>query len=72
MRVIANIRVGDARVRPDLPSHQGGILGGNNRGGKREDPGYLGNNKWSARRSTSINPENRQPIDPRSPSLPPA
>lgn len=72
MAVIANIRVGQARVTPDKPSHVEGIRSGNNRGGRYADPGYQGNDKWNARRSTTINPKHRQPIDPRSPVLPPA
>ncbi len=57
---------------PDAPSHVDGIREGNSVGHLREDPGYQGDGKWSARRSTSINPNNRQPIDPRMPVLPPA
>ena len=72
MPVFGNIRVGRPLVMPDTPSHVEGISEGNSVGHLRDDPGYAGDGKWSSRRSTSINPGNRQPIDPRMPVLPPA
>ncbi len=72
MPSFGSIRVGRALVSIDDPSHVDGIREGNGSGHLQQDPGYQGNGKWTARRSTSINPHNRQPIDPRMPVLPPA
>jgi hypothetical protein len=60
-------------VRPDLPSHTPGTPKGEERVRRegrepgREDTGV----GRTARDSTSINPESRDPIDPRMPHLPP-
>lgn len=70
-RTIANIRVGKTKVRPDLPSHVPGVRQGNEPGSYARTPGLLEGGKVTARRSTGINPQARNPIDPRSPNLPP-
>jgi hypothetical protein len=68
-----NLRVGRPDTTPDAPSHVPGIQQGNSPA--KRDPG---NNrvgaqiKADARRSTSINPEARNPITPNAPNLPPA
>ena len=67
-----SFRVGKGRIAIDAPSHVAGTREGNACGNLGQDPGYHGDGKWTARRSTSVNPENRQPIDPRMPVLPPA
>lgn len=75
-----NLRVGNADTTHDAPAHTPGIGQGNNPGGE-EEPGivYTGETgagrptaKSTARKSTSINPEKRNPVDPNSPNLPPA
>ncbi len=60
-------------VRPDLPAHTPGTPRGEDRVRKdgrepgRQNP-RIGR---SARDATSINPQAREPIDPRMPHLPP-
>lgn len=61
-------------VTPDLPSHTPGTPKGEERvlrsgreAGRQQKEPYR-----TARDSTSINPEAREPIDPRMPELPPA
>jgi hypothetical protein len=61
-------------VRPDLPSHTAGTPKGEERvikdgreAGRRDRPPHR-----TARDSTSINANLREPIDPRMPKMPPA
>jgi hypothetical protein len=58
--------------RPDLPSHVKGIAQGNSSGNYDKMPGHLPDGHSTAARSTGINPENEEPIDPRMPNLSPA
>lgn len=52
---------------PDAPSHTPGTAKGEEQAqGKTKEPGR------TARDSTSINPDERGPIDPRMPNMPPA
>ena len=78
---MGDIRVGTPDTKPDAPSHVDGVAQGNNPGGIEGDPGleYTGETgagrptaRAYARKSTGINPESRNPIDPNSPNLPPA
>ncbi|MGH3086893.1 MAG: hypothetical protein ACRDSJ_06190 [Rubrobacteraceae bacterium] len=78
---MANLRVGKPDTSPDAPSHVEGVRQGNEPGGIEQDPGFYktggrgagrGGAKSTARRSTGINPEARNPIDPSSPTLTPA
>jgi hypothetical protein len=78
-KYIANIRVGKPDTKPDAPAHTRGVHQGNEFGGIDKDPGLFpegeqGANRPSAtsmaRKSTAINPEKRNPIDPNSPNLP--
>ena len=76
-KIIANVRVGKAKTKPTAPSHTAGVKRGNARGNFEKEAGLkaVGNGggaRATARRSTSINPEARNPIDPRMPNLPPA
>jgi hypothetical protein len=75
------IRVGKPETSPDKPAHTRGVRQGNRPGTFEDEPGHIATGhegatrptgKATARRSTSINPEHRNPIDPRSPNLPPA
>ncbi len=64
----------EQEVRPDLPSHTRGTPKGEERlQHEGREPGRE-NTKLgrTARDSTSINPEGRDPIDPRMPHMPPA
>lgn len=58
-------------VRPDTPSHTKGTHKGEEWVQKSPEPGRVGRTA-TARSSTSINPQSREPIDPRMPHLPPA
>ena len=69
---MANLRVGKPDVAPDAPSHVRGIKQGNARGNYEKEVGHLPDGKVTARRSTGINPDMEDPIDPRMPNLPPA
>jgi hypothetical protein len=78
---MADIRVGKPDTQPDVSAHTPGVSQGNEPGGIEGDPGLYETGetgagrptaKSTARKSTGINPEARNPIDPNSPSLPPA
>jgi hypothetical protein len=73
-RVIANVRVGPPDVDPAAPAHSPGIHEGNRP--RRQPAGLVPTDRWSARgtarRSTGINADARNPIDPRSPNLSPS
>ena len=78
---MADIRVGKPDTKPDSPAHTPGVSQGNEPGGIEGDPGLYETGetragrptaKSTARKSTGINPEARNPIDPNSPNLPPA
>ena len=76
MRTIANVRVGEPDTTPDSSAHTPGVKQGNKRGSLRSEgiePGKHGRGAGgTARRSTGINPQARNPIDPRMPNLSPA
>jgi len=57
---------------PDMPAHVKGIAQGNARGNYDKMAGHLPDGRSMAERSTGINPQNEQPIDPRMPNLSPA
>jgi hypothetical protein len=74
--VIANVRVGKPQTKPSASAHTAGVKRGNARGNSDKDPGIKTapdrlSARATARRSTAINPEARNPIDPRMPNLPP-
>ena len=76
-KTVANVRVGKAKTKPTAPSHTAGVKRGNARGNSEKEAGIKTapdrlSARATARRSTSINPEARNPIDPRMPNLPPA
>ncbi len=71
MNVFANLRVGKPDTTPSKPAHTKGIREGNQPGSYGREPGILPNGRVTARRSTGINPESRNPIDSRMPNLPP-
>ncbi|HZR98256.1 MAG TPA: hypothetical protein VFE37_06100 [Chloroflexota bacterium] len=72
MNVIANVRVGKPDTTPSKSAHTAGVREGNEPGSYEREPGHLPNGRATARRSTGINPQNRNPIDPSMPNLPPA
>jgi hypothetical protein len=68
---MADIRVGKRDVEPDAPSHVPGINQGNARGNYDKQAGHLPDGRSKARRSTGVNPEDMEPIDPSMPNLSP-
>ena len=76
-KIVSNVRVGKANVKPSAPAHQAGVKRGNARGNSDKEAGIQTvsdrlSAKVTARRSTGINADARNPIDPRMPNLPPA
>lgn len=71
IRFIANVRVGDPDVSPSLPAHTPGVGEGNARGRYEAMEGHRGDDTSTARRSTGIDPESRNPIHPDMPNLSP-
>jgi hypothetical protein len=73
-----NVNIGKPETSPTAPAHTPGVKQGNARGNLKKEkglmPGADGQEgaKASARRSTGINADDREPIDPRMPNLPPA
>jgi hypothetical protein len=67
-----NLKVGRPDTTPDAPSHTPGIRQGNSP--LVRDPVFIevdGTLRATARRSTGISPEARNPITPGAPNLPP-
>ena len=69
---MANIKVGKPDTTQTSPAHIPGVKGGNDPGGYDAMPGHLPDGKATAERSTAINADKRNPIDPDSPNLSPA
>jgi hypothetical protein len=59
-------------VTPDLPAHTPGINQGNAKGNYEKMPGHKPDGTSTAARSTGINPDSHEPIDPSMPNLSPA
>jgi hypothetical protein len=72
MEIVDNLRVGKPQTTPSQPAHTPGVRRGNKLGSYERQEGHLPDGRATARRSTSINPHLRDPIDPRSPMLSPA
>lgn len=76
MRIAANLRVGKPDTHPDRPAHTRGVREGNEPGSFERTPGLYWDAeeriaKGTAQRSTGINPDQRNPIDPQMPNLSP-
>ncbi|MBJ6723106.1 hypothetical protein [Geomesophilobacter sediminis] len=69
--LVAGIRTGPAKVRKSQPTHIPGVRSGNAPGGYDNSPGHLPDGTSTARRSTGINAEKRDPILPEMPNLSP-
>jgi hypothetical protein len=65
------VNFGKGRPRPDVTAHTPGIKQGNSRGNYERQSGHRPDGRSSARRSTGINPEAMEPIDPSMPNLSP-
>jgi len=75
MTTIANVRLGKAQTKVTASSHVPGIREGNAKGNVAHEPGLTPKGRGlrcTARRSTGINPDARDPIDPKMPNLTPA
>jgi hypothetical protein len=57
---------------PDISVHVPGINQGNSKGNYEKQVGHNQDGTSSARRSSGVNPEGREPIDPSMPNLSPA
>jgi hypothetical protein len=57
--------------KPDKPTHVRGTMQGNAVGNYEKMPGHRPDGRSTAERSTGINPDKRDPIDPRMPNLSP-
>ncbi len=77
VKIVANVRVGKPDVSPDRPSHVRGVREGNNPGGMKQaginlfQEGIHNEAHGTAARSTGINADDRNPIDPSMPNLSP-
>ena len=70
-RDISGIRVGPPDVSQATPGHVPGVRTGNKPGSFEKEPGHLPDGRSTARRSTGINPKDRDPILPEMPNLTP-
>jgi hypothetical protein len=68
---MADIRVGKPDVSPDAPSHVPGIAQGNAPGNYEKQAGHKPDGRSTAKRSTGVNPDAMEPIDPSMPNLSP-
>ena len=66
------IRTGTPKVKPTALNHIPGVRSGNKPGHYLNEPGHLPDGRSTARRSTGINAEARNPILPEMPNLSPA
>jgi hypothetical protein len=66
------LKVGKPDVSPDAPAHTPGIEQGNSKGSYESQTGHLPDGRSTAERSTGVNPESKNPIDPSMPNLSPA
>lgn len=73
-RTIANVRIGRPDIKRTAPSHIRGVPQGNStKLSKVKGIHPVGvEARGTAQRSTGINPDDRNPIDPRMPNLSPA
>jgi hypothetical protein len=68
---MADIKIGQPDVEPDLPSHTKGVVTGNAPGNYLKQEGHLEDGRSTAKRSTGVNAEAMEPIDPSMPNLSP-
>jgi hypothetical protein len=59
------------RPKMDAPAHIEGVKQGNSTGNYEKQAGHLPDGRSTAERSTGINVQAEQPIDPRMPNLSP-
>jgi len=68
---MADIRVGEPDVKPDLMAHTPGVPTGNAPGNYLKQDGHLPDGRSTAARSTGVNAKGMEPIDPAMPNLSP-
>jgi hypothetical protein len=68
---MAGIRVGKPDIDTSDLGHVQGVRQGNARGNYESQEGMLPDGRRTAAAATGVNPEARDPIDPRMPNLPP-
>jgi hypothetical protein len=68
---MADIRVGKPDVEPDLPAHTRGVTQGNAPGNYEKQKGHETDGRSTAERSTGVNSDAMEPIDPSMPNLSP-
>jgi hypothetical protein len=68
---MAEIRTGKPDVKPDLAAHTPGVTQGNAPGNYEKQKGHESDGKSTAKRSTGVNPDAMEPIDPSMPNLSP-
>lgn len=66
-----NLKTGEPNANPDSPSHVSGIGEGNAPGNYEKQKGHRPDGRSAAARSTGINPDQREAIDPSMPKLSP-
>jgi hypothetical protein len=69
---MAKIKRGPSVVKPDITAHTPGIQEGNSMGSYDKMSGHNPDGTSTAVRSTGINPQAHEPIDPSMPNLSPA
>ena len=69
---MAKLKLGRRETSADAATHVKGIKQGNATGNYEKQDGHLPDGRATAAKSTGINPDRRDPIDPRMPNLPPA
>jgi hypothetical protein len=68
---MAKLKLGKSDTSTDRPTHVKGTKSGNSTGNYEKQEGHLPDGRSTARRSTGINADKREPIDPRMPNLSP-
>jgi hypothetical protein len=66
-----NLKTGKGDASPDTSAHTPGVKSGNSKGNYDSQPGHLPDGRSSAKRSTGVNADSHNPIDPRMPNLSP-
>jgi hypothetical protein len=66
------MKIGKRKVKTNDARHIKGVKQGNSTGNYEKQSGHLADGRATAERSTGINADARNPIDPRMPNLPPA
>ena len=71
MRKKGNLMVGKPDTKPSAPSHVRGVEDGHAPGSYEKMDGHLEDGRSTAKRSTGIDPDSKNPILPEMPNLSP-